>query len=298
MSKVENRREFLKLIGIGGLSAASALLYLFKGSEGKTLSKDSDKWAILFDATKCVGCKACQAACKEWNQLEPIKTQKPGFENPEHLSKDVWLTMKFKEIEGKKEIKWVYSRWACMHCEEPVCLSVCPTGAIYKRPDGIVWIHEDRCFGCYYCMVACPYNVRFFDETKGYVVKCKMCFDRIEQGLEPACVETCPSGALEFGKRNEIIATARKRAREIGGYVYGDEEKYGNSVIYVSEIPFEKLGFPSLERRIPATEALSKILVEKGGLGLFGAAALAFFSFVFWRRSVLKEVMKKEIPRK
>ncbi len=280
----EFRREFLKVAG-GAILLSPLVTLLGRHRRGYSIENRKRK-AILVDITKCIGCRSCNIGCKLWNNL-PYDNDK-GFDG---LSKNTYTIIKpFPQYR-------TYVKWACMHCENPPCLSVCPAAAIYKREDGVVWIHEDRCFGCKYCIVACPYGVRFYHEERKSVVKCTMCFDRIDAGKKPMCVQVCPVNALEFGDREKIVKLARERAKQVNGYVFGDEETYGNDVIYVSKVPFEELGFPSLEKRVPATEALSKILIEKGGLGLFGAAALAFFSFVFWRRSVLKEVMKKEIPR-
>ncbi len=287
------RRNFLKLFST--LIATFLPVHIRSEKVYRGDGSDLNRVAMLVDISKCIGCGICNIGCKLWNNL-PLN----GRMDFRFLSEKTWTVIIPHEDQG------VFRKWQCMHCEKPPCLCVCPTNAIYKRPDGVVWIHGERCIGCKYCIPACPYRVRFYDEEIKYVVKCSFCFDRIDAGKKPMCVSVCPVKALEFGTREKIIETARQRAKEINGYMFGDEEEYGNDVIYVSPVPFEKLGrvngfggylYPTPKRRVPATDALSKLLLEKGGLGLFGSLTLAFFSFIFWRRSVLKEAMKKEIPR-
>ena len=213
--------------------------------------------SILFDAAKCTACRGCQVACKQWNDLPGEATKNTGsYQNPPRLSADTWLLMQFREVEnGDGGITWAFRRYACMHCHDPACVSACPVGALYKTDEGPVLYRADRCIGCRYCMLACPFDVPTFTWDKGLIEgavirKCNFCQDRISNGLEPACVKTCPTGALRFGERDEMIALAEDRIRErpdrYVDHVYGKEETGGTSLLYVSHVPFEELGLPSL----------------------------------------------------
>jgi len=213
--------------------------------------------AILFDAFKCTGCRGCQVACKQWNDLEAEITRNTGsYQNPPRLSAKTWLTMRFNEIERNGDgVAWAFGRWACMHCVHPACVSACPVGALYKTPEGPVLWDKERCIGCRYCMIACPFEIPTFEWEKGLfdgarILKCTFCADRLGAGIQPACVHTCPSGALKFGDRDELIAEAEARIRSQPDrylqHVYGKDETGGTSLLYISHVPFEDLGLPTL----------------------------------------------------
>jgi formate dehydrogenase iron-sulfur subunit len=212
--------------------------------------------AMLFDASKCSACRGCQVACKQWNDLPGEVTKNTGsYQNPKQLSADTWLVMEFHEVETADGLKWGFRRKACMHCVEPACVSACPVGALKKTKEGPVVYNEDRCIGCRYCMLACPFDVPTFTWDKGLlegalIRKCKFCVDRLGSGLEPACAKTCPAGALVFGERDELLAEAHARIdaepTKYVGRVYGEEEVGGTSILYISHVPFEDLGLPSL----------------------------------------------------
>ena len=174
-------------------------------------------YAMLFDASKCTACRGCQVACKQWNDLPGEVTKNTGsYQNPPRLSADTWLVMEFHEVENGDGLKWGFRRTACMHCLEPACVSACPVGALHKTDEGPVHYDDDRCIGCRYCMLACPFDVPTFTWDKGLmegavIRKCNFCVDRLGSGLEPACAKTCPPGALVFGERDELIAEAHAR---------------------------------------------------------------------------------------
>lgn len=142
------------------------------------------KYGIVTDLTKCAGCRACTTACQLQNELEPYER---------------WLRV--LELEGGKfpTATKNFLTVQCQHCSKAPCISVCPVSANYKRPDGIVMIDESRCVGCKYCMVACPYQARIFNEERGVAQKCWLCYKRVEKGVAPACVVACPAGARYFG---------------------------------------------------------------------------------------------------
>ena len=206
-------------------------------------------YAILYDSSLCIGCRACQVACKRWNGLEADETEGTDFGNPQGLTANTWNVIKYVWVEDEEGSKLHFVTNRCMHCLEPMCEAVCPVRAIVKDEEtGAVVPHPERCVGCLACVEACPFSVPKFGRGVG-TRKCTMCIDRLRLGLEPACVSTCPTGALKFGERSEIVAMAEERASEVGGYVYGVHEARGTSVIMVLTAPPEKLGLPTFAGR-------------------------------------------------
>jgi formate dehydrogenase iron-sulfur subunit len=205
---------------------------------------------VLVDLVRCMGCRSCQVACKAWNDNTHEITLCLGcYDNPPKFSSDTWSLIRFTEVEHGGDLHWVFAKLQCMHCEHPGCVAACPVGALEKTDDGPVVYHDQKCIGCRYCMFACPFGVPTFewDETVPYIRKCTLCADRVGEGLEPACVKACPTGALEFGEREELLAEARRRiaARQdkYVNYIYGENEVGGTSWMYLSPVPFEELGF-------------------------------------------------------
>lgn len=222
---------------------------------------------ILTDLTRCVGCGACEQACKEINGLPETETS--------GLSASTWTSL--DEVEGQS------IRRQCMHCLEPACVSVCPVGALEKTEEGPVTYDENKCMGCRYCMIACPFSVPKYEwaSTLPRVQKCIMCYDqRVKNGQAPACVEACPARATIFGEREELLVEARTRIQQhpdrYVDHIYGLTEAGGTSVLYLSAIPFEKLGFPvgTDEQVYPRLtwDILSKIpnIVSTGGVVMMG----------------------------
>ncbi len=183
---------------------------------------DGKPRTILFDATKCIGCRQCVQACKDWND-HPRTTLY-------NLSSTNWITMEPPVLEGLSPI---WARNSCMHCDFPMCAAVCPVEAITKYKEGPVVINQDICIGCEYCIYACPWGVISNDDITHKASKCTMCSDRISQEKSPFCVQACPVEALDFGLQGDISAKAKKRAEEVGGYLYGDKEAGGTQLIYV-----------------------------------------------------------------
>jgi formate dehydrogenase iron-sulfur subunit len=217
---------------------------------------------VLYDATKCIGCRACQTACKQWNELPSNSTTNYGtYENPPQLNANNYTKIRFTEIEDKGKINFVFTKLQCMHCEHPACVTACPVSALQKRPEGAVTYDDKRCFGCRYCMVACPFGIPTFqwDTPTPWIRKCTFCFDRQSGGLKPACVTTCPTGALQFGEREELIAEAHNRIQQSPDkyvdHVYGENEVGGTSWLYLSSVPFEELGLPTLPSEPVVTNA-------------------------------------------
>ncbi len=225
--------------------------------------------AVLYDANKCIGCRGCQAACKQWNDLPAeITTNEGTYENPPRLSARTFTKIHFTELEEKGRLQFVFTKLQCMHCEEPACAVACPVGALQKTPDGPVVYDDNKCFGCRYCMLACPFGIPTFEweKTLPWIRKCTFCADRIGAGLEPACVKTCPTGALKFGEREELITEAKERIaadpEHYVNHVYGEHEAGGTSWMYLSPVPFEKLGFKYLDPKpvtLNAERAMSAV---------------------------------------
>ncbi|OGO02376.1 MAG: hypothetical protein A2Y91_07425 [Chloroflexi bacterium RBG_13_54_8] len=209
---------------------------------------------VLYDANKCIGCRACQVACKQWNELPSEETQNTGtIENPPHLSAKTFTKIRFREIEYNGKFHWVFAKTQCMHCDEPACAAACLVGALKKTEGGPVTYDDRKCIGCRYCMMACPFGIPTFewDTRWPWIRKCTFCADRQGGGLEPACVTTCPTGALKFGDREELIIEARDRIAahpdEYVDHIYGEKEVGGTSWMYIFPVPAEEMDFPVLK---------------------------------------------------
>ena len=241
-----NRRNFLKATGmsLGGV-------FLLK-LDVKQSSDPNIAVGMLYDATICVGCRACQTACKKVHNLSPELDTYGLHEAPRDLSGKTWTLIElYKSTETGGQSSFVKKQ--CMHCFDPACVSVCPVGALQKLDSGPVIYDDKKCIGCRYCMAACPYNIPKYQWEKALplIQKCNFCADRLEQGLKPACAEACPTGSLIFGKRSDLIAEAEQRIQKEPDryvhHVYGKDEVGGASMLYLAAVPFEKLGFPTLD---------------------------------------------------
>ena len=256
--------------------------------------------AVLYDANKCIGCRACQIACKQWNELPSVITTNRGtYENPPHLDAYTFTKIRFKEIENDGKFHFVFTKVQCFHCEHPACATACPVGALQKTDNGPVIYDDNKCIGCRYCQVACPFGIPNFqwDSPQPWIRKCTFCADRQGGGLQPACVTTCPTGALEYGEREDLIAEAKQRIAEhpddYVDHIYGENEVGGTSWLYLSPVPFEKIGFPVLGSKpvtINAERAMS--LVPPVLLGV--AATMTAVYLITQRSQKLKKTKGKK----
>jgi formate dehydrogenase iron-sulfur subunit len=246
--------------------------------------------AMLIDTVRCTGCRGCQVACKQWNDRAAEETEffgGPGYQNPEDLSKETWCLITYNEVKINGRFEWVFGKKQCMHCLEPACVSACPVQAL-ERVDTdqvtsvrYVWY---KCLGCRYCMLACPFLVpRFeFDSPNPFITKCTFCWDRQEQGQIPACAKVCPTGAITFGERDDIIAEAKRRIASNPSvyrhHIYGLEEAGGTCVLHISNVPFEDLGYiTDIPKRSLATTA--QPAMEAIPAVMFGVAAILGISY-------------------
>lgn len=198
------------------------------------------------DTTVCIGCKACEVACKEWNLIpeDGLVFTGESFDNTSELNGSTWRHVAFVEKEvrrdGEKALGWLMSSDVCKHCSEAGCLDVCPTGAIFRTEFGTVVIQDDVCNGCGYCIVACPFGVIGRRERNGAKTerfgigahdggahKCTLCYDRLRGGLEPACAKACPTDSIQFGPLDELIARAKQRCEQVREAGFEQARLYG-----------------------------------------------------------------------
>ena len=198
--------------------------------------------AKLIDVSKCIGCKACQAACMEWNDLrDEIGTCDGTYQNPPDLSAQSWTLMRFTEYENPKgDLEWLIRKDGCMHCADPGCLKACPApGAIVQYANGIVDFHAENCIGCGYCITGCPFDVPRISKKDKKAYKCTLCSDRVAVGLEPACIKACPTGALVFGTKEDMQHHAEGRVQDLQSRGFDQAGLYdpagvgGTHVMYV-----------------------------------------------------------------
>ncbi|MBI5303713.1 MAG: 4Fe-4S binding protein [Chloroflexi bacterium] len=240
------RRDFLKACGAGAAMltvGANVAPQVLTGNAKTVPVYPQAGNGILIDASRCVGCRSCQNACKVANNL-------PTNETPVGLSATTLTFVEMKNISQdpkKPVIKPV--KMQCMHCEEPSCASVCPVGAFEKTPSGAVQYDADKCIGCRYCMMACPFGAPKYnwDSASPKINKCSQSCMADGKRNTPACVQACPSRALYYGPRDELLTIARDRIAQAPDkyvhHIYGEHEVGGTAMLYLSATPFEQLGF-------------------------------------------------------
>jgi formate dehydrogenase iron-sulfur subunit len=247
--------------------------------------------AKLIDISKCIGCKACQVACMQWNDLrDDIGTNVGLYDNPVDLTDQSWTVMRFAEVTARDgpmegQLEWLIRKDGCMHCEDPGCLKACPApGAIVKYGNGIVDFISSNCIGCGYCIAGCPFNIPRISKKDNKAYKCSLCSDRVSVGLEPACVKTCPTGAIMFGAKTDMKARGEKRVRDLvaRGYknagVYDPAGVGGTHVMYVlqhADTPDLYNGLPkdpTISPWVSLWKGIAKPLLSIGiGLAVLGA---------------------------
>ena len=242
-----SRRTFIKIAGAAGAAAAAS------GPRTAAAAPLSHNWnqpAVLVDATLCTGCRGCEAACSEANHLAaPARSGEDAVFSARRQTDVGVYTVVNRATADSAQGAPRYVKRQCMHCLDPACASACLAKALEKKKGGPVVYHKERCLGCRYCMVACQYDVPKFDfaSPSPYIDKCTFCLDRQVQGLPPACASVCPTGALQFGRRAALIEEARTRIYQHPGtyvhHIYGEDEAGGTNWLYITDVPFETLGF-------------------------------------------------------
>jgi len=242
-----DRRTFLKVAGVTAASLAPS------PADAASAVPAKDAMGVLVDTTLCIGCRSCEAACAEANGL-PSAEAPPDldvFAQWREKGPDAFTVVNRSPFKGKDGAER-YAKTQCLHCVDPACASACPTRALEKTEAGPVAYRANRCMGCRYCMVSCPFGVPKYqyDHAIPYVRKCTFCADRQAKGLPPACTEACPAGALLFGKREELLEIAKTRIYQNPDKyvhrVYGEREAGGTSWLYITDVPFESLGLPAV----------------------------------------------------
>jgi Fe-S-cluster-containing dehydrogenase component len=277
---MDSRRDFLKGVLAGGAAITTAAVAP-PACARETHSRPAEALGLLYDATLCIGCKACVAACKQANNNAPeFSTEDHLWDTPLDTSGHTFNLIKMYR-NGTMEKKdaevngFAFMKTSCMHCADPSCVSACPVSAMTKDPvTGIVAYDPDACVGCRYCVVACPFGIPKYqyDSPTGKIGKCELCRHRYKDGHYSACAEVCPTGATLYGKTSDLLAEAKRRIAlkpgdvtryprgKIGGpdqsyeapvgkylnHVYGEKEYGGTQVLKLSAVTFEKVGMPNL----------------------------------------------------
>jgi formate dehydrogenase iron-sulfur subunit len=227
-----------------GLIGSSALA--LKTSKAEESNGVDTFYGVLVDETRCIGCRMCEMACSKAHGLPPPDFSDTSiFSNQRNTSEEQLTVINRYETEKGR----VFAKRQCMHCAQPACATSCLTRAMYKTEEGPVIWREDKCMGCRYCMISCPFDIPKFEYDKAIpkIRKCDMCRDRLQEGKQPACVEVCPARVMLFGKRSELLETARARIYQDPDkyfhHIYGEHEVGGTGWLYISAVPFNQLAF-------------------------------------------------------
>jgi formate dehydrogenase iron-sulfur subunit len=267
--------------------------------------RQTPKVTKLIDVSKCIGCKACQVACMEWNDTrDAISTNHGVYDNPTDLTENSWTVMRFAEVETERGLEWLIRKDGCMHCTEPGCLKACPApGAIVQYSNGIVDFHEENCIGCGYCITGCPFNIPRLSKKDSKVYKCTLCSDRVAVGLEPACAKTCPTGAIVFGTKEDMIRHAEERVVDLKSREYAKAGIYdpqgvgGTHVVYVlqhADKPELYSGLPRDPSIGPLVELWKGAAKPVASLALAAIGVGAFVHYVTKGPNEVSEEIEKE----
>jgi Fe-S-cluster-containing dehydrogenase component len=252
-----DRRCFLKTSGAIGATLACG------GASAAEAPQSKEFVGVLVDTTRCIGCRACEVACGRANgMLVPDVEKDAALEKERTTSEKQWTVVnRYKTDKGE-----VFVKKQCLHCWQPACAAACLTNAMFKTREGPVVWNADKCMGCRYCMISCPYNIPKFEynEWNPDIQKCTMCYGRLQEGKRPACVEACPADALMFGQKRDLMEIARVRIynhpRQYVRHIYGEQEVGGTGWLYLASVPFDQLGFPTHLGTTPYPEYTKEFL--------------------------------------
>jgi len=248
--------------------------------------------AKLIDVSSCIGCKACQVACMQWNELRDEVGDNIGtYDNPRDLTPQSWTVMRFSEVELEaNKLEWLIRKDGCMHCEDPGCLKSCPApGAIVKYANGIVDFISEHCIGCGNCVTGCPFDVPRISKADSKAYKCSLCSDRVGVGLEPACVKACPTGAIRFGSKEDMLDYGAGRVGDLkergfaNAGVYDPAGVGGTHVMYVlqhADQPALYAGLPADPRISPFVSLWKGMAKPLAVAAMAGAVLAGFFHYV------------------
>jgi formate dehydrogenase beta subunit len=293
-----SRRNFLKAsAGAAGLTLfASPGVAHAKSLVNNRIPLDKDI-AMLVDTSKCVSCWWCYAACKNYNRLP--ETIKPDPKQSPPLSPNVWTTLHAVDVGSE----WSSRKNACNHCSDAACVRVCPTGALSYNNMGFVQYDKEKCSGCGYCADFCPFSVPQMNSSNnisGVAVmdKCTFCIDRVTNGEQPACAAACPTGAIQFGQRSQLVTEGKQRVEELrqgnkDAYLYGEKELGGLHVMYVLDNTPGFYGLPA-DPDVPAAVEVRDIL-QWAGVGLTAAVIVGFgLNYLVARKNINSRLADKK----
>src|SRR5271165_3732107 len=248
--------------------------------------RQTETVAKLIDTTTCIGCKSCEVACQQWNDLAPEFTVQFGsYQTLPELEPQFWNLIRFNETEVNGSLAWLMRKDQCMHCADPGCLAACPApGAIVQYANGIVDVNAENCIGCGLCETGCPFDVPRFSAKTGKMAKCTLCVDRVMNALEPACIKACPTGCLHFGTKEDMVELGKARVKQLQANGFANAMLYdppgvgGTGVVTVlahGDKP-ELYGLPK-DPRIPLSVTLSKSILKPLGIFAIGATIVGLF---------------------
>ncbi|HUL33659.1 MAG TPA: hydrogenase 2 operon protein HybA [Candidatus Eisenbacteria bacterium] len=258
-----NRRDILKALMSGSALAAmtTAGAPVAKAGAGDPVPPLPDAMGLMYDATVCIGCRACMPACQNANGLKPDLGASGGlYMQPDSLNAHTKNLIKLYVAADGHERSFMKQQ--CMHCVDPACVSGCPMKALHKEPHGVVGWNPTVCIGCRYCQIACPFNIPKFewDKVNPKIVKCELCRHIVGKTVsQPACTQVCPTHAVIYGKRSDLLAEAHLRIKAKPGFyfedrVYGETEGGGTQCLVLSHVDYSKLGLPKLGKESPAAQ--------------------------------------------
>lgn len=264
-------------------------------SSGTNIRREDLEVSKIVDIDLCIGCKACEIACKEWNDLPVDETSNFGsYQSHEDLTATTWDLMRFNEVDlPNGDLAWLIRKDSCLHCDEPGCLLACPApGAIVQYENGVVDFDQSQCIGCQYCISGCPFDIPRFDADTKKVYKCTLCVDRVSNSLEPACVKSCPTGSIKYGLREDMITYGEEKVAKLkergfeNATLYNPSGVGGVHMMYV--VPRgEMLGEYGLPES-PDVRATTSFLGLLGNLRKIGAVATwagLLGTALFWLRA-------------